>query len=947
MYLSSVRVRLLATTMITTAAFVLAAPGGAAIAETTASATTPSTSSTVEEIIVTGSLIKQRIDAETPAPVTTLTAKRLTEEGITTVADAVRSISADNSGTVPTAFSNGFASGASGVSLRGLTVNSTLVLIDGLRTSNYPLADDGVRGFVDLNTIPFSAVQQVEVLKDGASSIYGADAIGGVVNIIMKPTFQGLEGDIEQGISQHGGGYEQRYQATVGHGDLATDKYNAYLTFEFQQDASIRVGERGFPFNTADLSSIGGFNNTGGQPGQNSGSVYGSVAPVAPDGTIGLTQPLRACGAPTIQATDGAGNVYCAQNFKTYLDDQPAETRYGVLGHFTAQITPDMQAFFTGSYFVNRTFVDGAPPQIQSPQPVNNNGITLPALLANGQLNPNNPFAAQGEAATINYAFGDIPAYSILFNHVYRFTAGVKGTLAGWDYTASLNVNHSALVYTQAGYLLESVLANDIATGAYSFINPASNSSAVRKALSPTEESTSTSDLDSLDLSATRKIYQLPGGPLAIAIGTQVRYEAVDDPNANIGGLYEGLNAYDAHGKRTVASVFGEIDAPILKQVDVTLAGRYDHYSDFGGNFSPKFGVKFTPIKQIILRGTYSEGFRAPAFAENGNSSVVGYVGYAANSSPAFVAAHGGDAYATQGYALGEYAVGNPSIKPETSRSYTLGGVFEPTSFFNISVDYYHITKSNVIGPGAQGPVLAAYYAGQPLPPGSSVTPDVPDPLFPAAQARPLVVQTPYVNSNAIETQGLDIDARLHFTLHSPLGLPQSLHVSSDLNWTDIFDYNYTFGAGAASAQTFNYAGTMSPYNLSSGAGTPKYRATWSTSFTYGPVTVTGTANYVSGYKENAADLGDPTGCVPVDFYGAPTPITPGCKVSHFVDFDLTGSYQINDRIQIYFNVLNLFDAGPPLDPSSYAGAAVNYNPTYSQAGIIGRFFKVGFHVNY
>ena len=120
-------------------------------------------------------------------------------------------------------------------------MNSTLTLIDGLRTANYPLPDDGVRGFVDLNTIPFSAVERVEVLKDGASSIYGADAIGGVVNIIMKKTFQGEEGDVELGDTQHGGGFNQRYTATVGHGDLDTDHYNVYLDVEYQKDDRILV----------------------------------------------------------------------------------------------------------------------------------------------------------------------------------------------------------------------------------------------------------------------------------------------------------------------------------------------------------------------------------------------------------------------------------------------------------------------------------------------------------------------------------------------------------------------------------------------------------------------------------------------------------------------------------------------------------------------------------
>lgn len=151
----------------------------------------PTAGQATGDIVVTGTLFR-RTDTETPSPVTVLTADALQKAGITTVSDAIRSISADSSGSIPTAFSSGFGAGSSAVSLRGLTVNSTLTLIDGLRTANYPLSDDGQRSFVDLNTVPDAIVDRVEVLKDGASSSYGADAIGGVVNIIMKKEITGV-----------------------------------------------------------------------------------------------------------------------------------------------------------------------------------------------------------------------------------------------------------------------------------------------------------------------------------------------------------------------------------------------------------------------------------------------------------------------------------------------------------------------------------------------------------------------------------------------------------------------------------------------------------------------------------------------------------------------------------------------------------------------------------
>jgi iron complex outermembrane recepter protein len=228
---------------------------GSAGAQTAPAAAEPS--SELSEIVVTGSLLR-RTSEENESPVTVFTAEEIKQTGLTTIADVVRTISADNSGTIPTAFAAGFAAGSSGVALRGLTVNSTLVLIDGRRAAPYALADDGERSFVDLNTIPLDSVERVEILKDGASSIYGADAIAGVVNVILKKQYQGAEVSAELGKGQHPGGNMERVTATFGKGDLETDRFNAYINFEFEGDARIRTGDRPFPFNTTDLSSIGG-----------------------------------------------------------------------------------------------------------------------------------------------------------------------------------------------------------------------------------------------------------------------------------------------------------------------------------------------------------------------------------------------------------------------------------------------------------------------------------------------------------------------------------------------------------------------------------------------------------------------------------------------------------------------------------------------------------------
>ena len=196
--------------------------------------------------------------------------------------------------------------GATAASLRGLSVQSTLTLFDGLRMAPYPLADDGQRNFVDMNTIPSALVERIEVLKDGASSTYGADAVAGVINVIMKKQVEGLHLNGSAGISDRGDGAEQRLDATWGYGDLATQGYNFYVNGEYQNTAAVNASDRGYPFNSSDLSRI--CNDAGScirQPAgaRNFFNADGTFSGLAST-TVPLVRPVDATGAETI-ITDG------------------------------------------------------------------------------------------------------------------------------------------------------------------------------------------------------------------------------------------------------------------------------------------------------------------------------------------------------------------------------------------------------------------------------------------------------------------------------------------------------------------------------------------------------------------------------------------------------------------------------------------------------------------
>lgn len=977
--------------LLTGGALAVAVPSVFAQTAPAAGTSNQAVSTQLGKVTVTGTAIP-RTNVETPAPVTIITAKQIRESGLTTVADVIRSISADNSGTIPLAFTAGFANGSSGVALRGLTVNSTLVLIDGHRTAAYPLADDGERSFTDLNTIPLNAVERIEVLKDGASSIYGADAIAGVVNIILYPSWTGSRATAQIGGSQHGGGASQDYSYLTGIGDLATNNYNAYLSVEYSSQRPIYNHDRKFPLDACDTSSVANFDAcVGGNPALGGpgigGSIYGVVAPATvsgtnPDGTPNLLtgvqvpgttfQPLRTCPTPVTYPGTGPGTgTGCAYNQVAGYDQIAPETAsYSIDGRITVNLNQTTTGYLNASFDQFRMVSQsgqGSPIQIGTP--TNTSNIVLPPLLPNGSVNPNDPFATAagcagvtppGPAANVNtpgcqyakigYNFGDLPGFGweTDVDHVMRMVSEVNGALSeNWNYDVALNLNHSWLNVNDYGFLNTPQLLSDITTGAYNFVNPSLNSQAVRDALSPTLMKTSTADEDEFDFSVTGPLANLPGGPLALAAGTQWRYEAQDDGPLNPGNEALGLGSAQTIGQRNIAALWGELDAPLLNSLEVDLSAREDHYSDFGSAFSPKFGIKWTPIQQLMFRGTYSRGFRAPAFAENGSSSALGFITFTpATSAPAWVNTHCAtgsppgtptapctpDAYA-QPYALGLLSAANPNIKPERARNYTLGLVFQPFTAFSGSVDYYNILKTDVIAPPSPGGLISAYFAGSPLPPGSVIV-DVPDPLHPTAVPRPIQFNAQYINENALRTSGFDVELRYVQDF-------SALNWTSDFTGTKIMTWCETFVAGGPCV---SMVGTQGPYILSSGAGTPKYRWNWANSLNFGPATVTATVYWVSGINMQVPDVFQAPGpCFSVGYKG--TDVPPDCQVPAFWYVDLTGDYKINDNLDITAGILNATDKAPPFDPIDYAGN--NYNPTYAQQGAVGRFYQVGLRLTF
>ncbi|MBO9708434.1 MAG: TonB-dependent receptor [Caulobacter sp.] len=988
MTIKSARGRLLTSTMICGATFALL--GATQVAAQTAPAPADERTA-VEEIVVTGSLFR-RTDTETPSPVTVLTSETLQHAGISTAADAIRTISADGAGSIGTGFQSGFSAGGSAVSLRGLGVSSTLVLVDGLRSANFPLNDDGHNAYVDLNSIPFSLIDRIEVLKDGASSSYGADAIGGVVNLKLKKTFNGVAGSIEAGESDRGDAEHKRADITVGFGDYATTGWNMYLNAEYQKDGRVSNHDRGFPYNTQDLSSIGGRDLNSGDDSLLTATPNAVVVrmtqrdlsdPRSGTGTTANNQytslNLNCADGTYTQNTSSVVGTGCKWNLiDKYRQIQPLQKRYAFNGRINFRLNENIEGYVTGSYSSNYVSIKGTPSSIRNTQPYggspSQSGLTmvLPvyvcstgtncATAADRVLNPNNPYAAAfagdpaNGAARIYYLFGDIPGGSERDNRVIRGTAGLKGSFGDdWNWTIDAAGARDNLTITQHGLLNINGLLNAINTGSYNFVDPSKNTAAVRNAIAPDIETPSHSSMLSLDGTITKRLWTLPGGDMMLAVGGQIRKEVLENNNQNARLDTYNLTTSSAFGKHTVKAAFFEVAAPVLDTLELNVSGRYDDYSEGFSHFSPKFGVKYTPIRQLAFRGTFSKGFRAPTFAESNPRSQ--YAGFVSFSPPtAFIAAHGGatNPY-VQTYNIGRGYAGNPDLKPEKSRSFTLGTIYEPTRWLSFTVDYYNVKKSDLIiaGPKSQDAIAAYFTKSNQADACAAVASfgagyacnvvDAIDPLYPTALPRLLILTAPYVNANYMSTAGVDVSATA------------KIPVTDSINWTSRIEVTHVLKSDLHldDGRVWKYAGTLGPYDLSSGNGTPDWRGNWQNTFAFGDkYTLSATAYYVGKIKSVAADQRADTSCATGNQYFPGTGAANQeignrfCNIKRFINVDVNGTAQINDQVQLYANVANVFDAKAPVAPGAYASAP-NFLTSFHYAGLIGRTFKLGVRFKY
>jgi len=898
-----------------------------------------------QTVVVTGSNVR-RTDSETPSPVQVVTAQDIKNSGYTSIGDVLHNITANNMGSLSQSAPSAFAAGGSGVALRGLTVGATLVLIDGHRMASYPMPDDGERDFVDISSIPVDAIERIEVLKDGASAVYGSDAIAGVVNVILKKTFTGLTLSAETGISSHGDGATQHASITTGWGDLAKDGQNAYISIEGRHANSILLRKRPYLART-DWRPYGGADLT---QGTDSGSVSGASSG-AGSGTGVLTDasgnPLAYY--PGCTATQAAADQCGYKN--PYQTLSPSTTNLDVMGRYTKNLSGGWQANLQGSMLRSEAhqvglynnaaatgvgiggnggglnlfhFGPGSAPTPAFPD-------SFPFVLTVPATYPGN---TTGDTANLLYDFPDIgPLEQTTVTTSWRAVAELSGSIGNWDLNGSLGYTRAATRASFHHYIDFPALQDALDNGSYLVGGP--NSAAVLASVAPGASSTSTNDLTFASVRASTTLADLAGGPLGLSIGADLTHRQLKElfpPSFVNGSQAIGIYSF-AEGKQTVSAAYAELVAPLTKQLELDVAGRVDHYDSTGTSATPKAGFKFTPVREFTLRGTFSKGFRAPNPAETGDAgSTSGFVGnlhdpvYCPNGNvqPGLPAGM----LDPCNIALQELQLSAPHLKPEKSTSFTLGTIFEPNKTYSATLDYYHITiRNQIISVGQLGQTGLDDAAAL----GTIIYRD--------ASQNILYDTYPFINANTTTTSGLDLDAIARYDLHD------AGHLKAELQVSYMLQYDLTTASGK-----FHLAGSHGPAFVSEDTGTPRTRGAFTLTWGKGPFEIAGTLNYIGHYSvldhseqidtcDQALSSVFPDGGTPARF----------CHVGSFTELNVVTRYNWDEHLQLHAGVTNLLNRKAPYDLQTF-GAPGNgaeqggapYNPSYHQDGAVGPMFTIG-----
>jgi len=930
--------------------------GSSALAQTPAPAAeegTPEKTVKLEKYIVTGSSIKRPAD-EGALPMDVFTPQEIEQKGITSVEQMVMQLNingnamdnmASNS-DVATSVNMRGNNGATAANLRFQGSNATLILLNGRRVAQHGLNGGGV---VDLNSIPFMALKRVEVLKDGASSTYGTDAIGGVINFITRDDFQGLIAQSGFDDTQEGGGNIYRYSLVGGYGDLNKDKFNVMAAVSFsdsklllgtqrswvstqQPDRGVSADTRGTPFAT--LNGISTLSNV----------LSRSTATKA-----SFIDPSTGLAVSTVNTLVLQGGTALAGTGMFPYDWQlwgNASAKYGATvdtGKYAALQQPlkNTNLVTSGKYkwgqhlfTLEGVFGRSISTKYFSQQQITSSASATTSATPDGVVvaNPLYNLAYPSTGADYTSVFNTLAAYfpNLAGNRglpmpfrwrfypggdrrysthsdTWRVLAAAEGPLSflkDWEYRSGLSRSTSKSYSVLGdGYYFSKGVADLINAGT---LDPFSftQTDAAMTALKATSASgvrlySGTYTTDEFDTTFSGPVWQLPAGQLMAAAGVDARQERYNlsgqadskyDTSAGVilNAPFDNTNATHGDLKRNIKAVFAELDVPIIKGVDFDPSVRTDDYSGFGRTTNPKYTLRVVPTEWVLLRGSYSTGFRVPTFAQEYFPTTV-----ATNTSTIIDPANGA--------LISPYDVwggGKQDLKPEKAKMDSAGIVLSPNKHLTISADWWSIDRTNAIESLSVSQILANYTLFG-------------DRLIRDGSGNLIAIDDRWLNAGEMLTKGIEYDIRGDMTVAGGV-LDANFNLSELLEKKSRLLANSPWGASE-----------VGHFTRSTDLGI-KYKATTTLGYRRGNWSVVATEVFRSGYVDNYE------GTLATATYPTPLPVNWNPKVKPYNLYNLTVSYKgLIKNLTITAGVKNIFNTNPPFSAyyDTNSGGGSDWDP--------------------
>ncbi|HEY7889724.1 MAG TPA: TonB-dependent receptor [Steroidobacteraceae bacterium] len=874
----------------------------------------------LQTVVITGTLIA-RPSAETAEAITIVKSTALQNMGIVNVEQALNTITS-NSPTINIAASVGsFSGGGTYADLRGLGGSRTLVLLDGQRLAGNAFNSNSAGSAVDLSGIPFSAIDNLQVLRDGASSLYGSDAIAGVINFITKRNYQGAEIAASADHPQEAGGGSGDVNFTVGHGDLLRDGYNVMLTGSYSWQQELRATQRSF-------SAEGFYPDLGWASTNNPGTWPATIV----DANGSYWQPgFPACaGNPFL--TTYFGN--CAYRYSAATDLVPKSDEASGLLSFTKELpennTLTVQYFYTRSkatgYAGPMFYAFEMTPQADPTYYPTGAGLTCETY-AGACTGP----PALGGPITAVWTDPNNSRFSDNINTEERALVTFAGQNGGWDY--KLNLNYSQNLNSDAetgGWPNEALLAptTDPVSGQQilsNLINPFGPQSAAGQAL------INSSYVNGVYQSGKMRRWSVDGNAshalgdafhadhdAVLAIGFSASGDSYSDATTPLNDLLvaaTGLTDFAIEGSRTAQALFAELDVPMSRNLDVDISDRQDRYSDFGTTNNGKVTLRYQPSHYVTFRGSASTGFRAPTLFNL--------------YSPNFLAAStggtmgSGNPFCTPGNYNAEWSQptcnaqglglngGNPKLTPETSENFDFGVVLAPVKDLGITLDYYRILLKNTIGhipaqavynnPDAFSSYIVTNDQG-------TLTPSIDEPANCLPYTRPTCgyILLTEQNTGYITTDGFDLSVQ--YLQHTPIGV-----FREDLEGTSVTQFRLQQFAGGP---VLSLVGAYNGGNLYQ----PALR--WQHELR---------VDWISPGNRWGAGLSNRFYSSYTDQFGVgPTNSGPSRKVGSQSIWDTYASYKPISGLTVLVGIRNLLNTDPPFSNSQQNNFAAGYDALFS-----------------